>query len=106
MYLYYDQLKDKKLVAVVSEEMIASLGDNYVIADLPKEEGLGNLCINDKDEPYYDGEPQTDTERLEIENKKLKEQLEKTQHAQSMAEMGMWELYEKVTNLQAQIESK
>lgn len=106
MYLYYDIREDKKIVAVVSDELLAHLGTNYVIADLPKIEDVGKLCINDKGEPYYDGEPQTETERLQIENKKLKEQLEKTQEAQSMAEMGMWELYEKVTNLQAQIESK
>ena len=105
MYLYYDQIENKKLIAAVSEKIIESLGDNYVIADLPKEEGVGNLCINDKGEAYYDGEPQTDTERLEIENKKLKEQLEKTQEAQSMAEMGVWELYEKVMELQAKVEN-
>lgn len=105
MYLYYDEIDGKKKVSIVSSEIKNYLGDSYIESDLP-EEGVGDLYIDENNKPYYDGEPQTETERLQIENNKLKEQLEKTQQAQSMAEMGMWELYEKVTSLQAQIESK
>lgn len=66
MYFYYDEKDGKKTVAVVTDELKANLGTNYVVDDMPKE-GKGNLCLDENNKPYYDNTPRTDAEKIEAE---------------------------------------
>lgn len=94
MYLYYDKIDGKKKVSVVSKDIKLYLGENYVEASIP-EEGIGDLCIDENNKPYYDNKPKTELDRLKIENNQLKKDLEDKSLASALAQAEVYEELEK-----------
>lgn len=94
MYLYFDKIDGKKKVSVISKDININLGEDYVEANIP-ENGIGDLCIDDNNKPYYDNEPKTEVDRLKLENKELKKDLEEKSLASALAQAEIFEALEK-----------